>query len=314
MNISHLDIYNHANQDRFSLSFPFEYVFNNTNIGELHFHGSIIPPGSYSLKKTFKGLVRSLTLHRHVNTIDSYAFPYYSSVYSYQIHSIEAYSMDLNSFIPSHTNLRGLNLIKPHFEVFIDKFIPTLESLSLDIEYLNERTLIAAQHINNLKLGSRLRRINSQALYFLKRLKSFDLSEINLSEMTSESRCYLVDIIYHNYQRELNIVIPRINNLTECDCARLILSDIQLTKNFKDESNGDILCKRKCCFSDCSTISEYFREKFPLFTKENQFTHNFSDVNNELPSIDLFSDSMDIDMMHFLINQTVGQQISINQR
>jgi hypothetical protein len=57
--------------------FLFEYLFNNTNIGELHFHGSIIRPGPSSMRRSFKGLVRSLTLHRHVDTIDSNIFPYF---------------------------------------------------------------------------------------------------------------------------------------------------------------------------------------------------------------------------------------------
>ncbi len=78
--------------------FLFEYLFNNTNIDELHFHDSIIPPGSSSFRRTFKGLVRSLTLHRHVDTIDSNTFPYYFPVYSYNIQSLEAHSMDLDSF------------------------------------------------------------------------------------------------------------------------------------------------------------------------------------------------------------------------
>ncbi|CAF1209821.1 unnamed protein product [Rotaria sordida] len=314
LNVSHLNIYSYMKRDHLSSSFPFEHVFNNTNIGELHFHGSIIPPGPYSLKRTFKGLVRSLTLYRHVDTIDSNTFPYYFPVHSYTIHAIEAHSMDLGSFIPLYTNLRGLELIKPHFEVLIDRSIPTLDSLTLDIEYLSERTLFAAQQINNLKLTSSLRQINPQVFYSLQtHLKHFDLSDVNLSEMTSDSRCYLIHFIHHNYQHQLNIVFPRIENLTECDCARLILIHIQLTKKFKDQYHDDLLCTKKCRFSDCSTISEYFREKYPLFTNNNQIMNNSNGINNNLPSVDLYSDSIDMDMMHFLINQTVDQPIHINQ-
>ncbi len=161
--VSQLNLYIHTLKDRFSSLYPFEYIFNNTNIGELHFYGSIIPPGPSSLRRTFKGLVRSLTLHRRVDTIDSNTFPYYFPVFSYNIHSIEAHSMDLDSFI-SYNNFRGLELIRPRFEASIDKLIPTLDSLSLDIEYLNERTLLSARHINHLKLAYRLRRINLQVL------------------------------------------------------------------------------------------------------------------------------------------------------
>jgi hypothetical protein len=302
LKLSQLNIYIHSLKDRFSSLYPFEYIFNNTNIGELHFHGSIIPPGESSLRRTFKGLVRSLTLHRHVDIIDSTTYPYYFPVYSYNIHSIEAHSMDLESFIPLYNNLRGLELIKPRFEVSINKFIPTLDSLSLDIEYLSERTLLSGRHIYNLKLGSRLRRINPEILNILSnRLRKFDLSEIDLSEMISDSRCYLINFIYKNYRRQINLILPRIEYLNECDCARIILNDIQLMKR----SNDDLLCSKQCRFSDCLIISEYFQEKYPLVINE---------INEDLPSVDLFSDAIDVDMMTFLINQTNNHQININRR
>ncbi|CAF1085906.1 unnamed protein product [Adineta steineri] len=305
LTISQLNIYMYTVRDHFSSLSSFEHVFNNTNIGELHFHGSIIPPGPSHLRQTFKGLVRSLTLHRHVDTIDSNTFPYYFPVYSYNIHSIEAHSMDLNSFIPQYNNLRGLELIKPRFEVSIDKLIPTLDSVSLDIESLNERTLLGAQHIHNLKFGSSLRRINSYGLHKLSnRLRHLDLSEVNLSEMTPDSRCYLIDFIHKNYQRQLNLILPRIETLTECDCARLILQDIQLNKKFQENLSNDNSCSKQCRFSDCSTISDYFREKSPLFINPHRFNNIPSEINDNLPSVDVFSDSRDIDTMNFLINQT----------
>ena len=300
--VSQLNIYIYSKQDRFTSLYPFEYIFNNTNIGELNFHGTIFPPGPPSLRRTFKGLIRSLTLHRHVDTIDSNSFPYYYPVYSYNIHSLEAHSMDLNSFIPLYNNLRGLKLIKPRFEVSIDTLIPTLDSLTLDIEYLNERTLISARHIYNLKLGSRLRRINPQVLNSLpNRLLHFDLSDINLSEMTSESRCYLINYISNNYQRKINIILPRIESLTECDCGRLILNDIQSNK--KDNSNND--CSKQCRFSDCQVISEYFREKYPLFiNNNNKIKNTLDETQDDFPSVDLSSDPIDVDTMSFLVNQT----------
>ncbi len=309
--ISQLNLYIHTLKDHFSSLYPFEYIFNNTNIGELHFHDSIIPPGPSSMRRTFKGLIRSLTLHRHVDTIDSNTFPYYFPVYSYNIQSIEAHSMDLDSFIPLYNNLRGLELIKPRFEVSIDRLIPTLNFLSLDIEYLNERTLISARHMNHFKLGSRLRRINPQVLNSLSnRLKTFDLSEIDLSEMTSDSRCYLIHFIIKNYQRSINIIFPRIEYSTECDCARLVLHDIQSMKTYKDTS----ICSKQCRFSDCSIISEYFREKSSLFLDDNRPIYILNETNEDLPSVDLFADPIDVHMMSFLINQTNNQQINNNRK
>jgi hypothetical protein len=218
--------------------------------------------------------------------------------------------MDLDSFIPLYNNLRGLELIKPRFEVSIDRFIPTLDFLSLDIEYLNERTLTSVRHINHFKLGSRLRRINPHVLNSLSnRLKIFDLSQIDLSEMTSDSRCYLIYFI-KNYYRSINIIYPQIEYSTECDCARLILHDIQSIKNHKDTS----ICSKQCRFSDCSVISEYFRDKSPLFVDDNPSIHVLTDKNEDLPSVDLFADPIDVDMMSFLINQTNNQQINHNQR
>jgi hypothetical protein len=312
--LSQLNIFLYTIRDRFPISFPFEFIFNNTNIGELHFHGSIIRPGPSYLRQRFQGLVRSLTLHRHVDTIDSNTFPYYFPVYSYTIHSIEAHSMDLGSFLPEYNNLRGLKLIKPRFEVSINRFVPTLDSITLDIEYLNARTLLSARHISNLKLGSSLRRIDREVFYFLpNRLRTFDFDDINLSEMISDSRCHLIDFISNNYHRQqLNIIYPRLENLTECDCARLILNDFQSKKRFED--NKDLLCSKQCRFSDCSTISGYFLQKYPLFSNRNEESIVSNEINSNLPSVDLFPDPIDIDMMHFLINQTDVQQPNTNQR
>ncbi|CAF1091279.1 unnamed protein product [Rotaria sp. Silwood1] len=315
LTVSQLIIYIHTIQDRFSSLNSFEQIFNNTNIGELHFHGSIIRPSTSLLKEKFKGLIRSLTLHRHVDTIDANTFPYYSHVYSYTIHSIEAHSMNLNSFLTSYKNLRGLEIIKPRFEVSIDQFIPTLDSLTIDVEDINEKTLFAARHIYNLKFGTRLHTIDPQIFVFLsQRLHHLDLSDVNLSQMKSDSRCYLIEYISKNYQQSLNIILPRVKNLTQCDCTRLFINHIQLNKNLKKHYNFSS-CSKLCYFNDCPTISEYFKKFYPLYTDENQLNHinkgiinNKNNSNKYLSSVDIFSDSIDIHMMSFLMNQTNDQE------
>ena len=45
----------------------------------------------------------------------------------------------ISPFIRLYNNLPGLELIKPCFEVSINGLIPTLDFLSIDIEYLNDR-------------------------------------------------------------------------------------------------------------------------------------------------------------------------------
>ena len=297
-----MNLYIHTYKDYFPLKYSFEEIFNNTNIGELHFYGSIIPPGSILIRKSFKGLIRSLTLHRHVDTIDSDNFPYYNSVNSYNIHSIEAHSMDLQSFIPLYTNLRGLTLIKPRFEVSIDQLIPSLDSLTLDIEFLNEQTIYSAKHINYLKLTSRLRRIDPQVLNSLiNRLKTFDLSEIDLTSITPESQCYLIHFIRHAYQRHsIHLILPRLTSLTECHCPKILLQYLQFHEQFRENS----LCSKQCRFSDCPTISLFFREKYPLFNEEDPPLNN-RQYSNEF---DLVDDQIDLHLIHFLNNQTQQQQ------
>ncbi|CAF1460230.1 unnamed protein product [Rotaria magnacalcarata] len=321
LTVSQLTIYIHTLGDRFPSLYSFEQIFNNTNIGELHFHGSIIRPSSSSLKESFNGLVRSLTLHRHVDNIDANTFPFYSHVYSYTIHSIEAHSMNLSSFLPSHRNFRGLEIIKPRFQITIDQFIPTLDSLTIDVEDFNSKTLFAARHIYNLKLGSSLRTIDPETFHLLsKRLHHLDLSDINLSQMKSYSRCHLIKYLSNNYQRRLNIILPQVENLTECDCARLFIKHIQLSENIKKKYNFST-CSKLCYFSDCPTISEYFRAVYPLSIDENSLndsdieTMNNRKFSNEfLPSIDVFSDSVDFQMMNFLVNQTSDQEKNLTQR
>ncbi len=311
--VSQLTIYIYTKRDRFPSPSSFEEIFNNTNIGELHFHGSIIPPSSSSLKQTFKGLIKSLTLHRHVDTIDSNTFPYYPHVYSYTIHSIEAYSMNLSSFVPSHTNLRGLEILKPRFDVSINQLIPTLDLLTIDVEHLTEKTLLIARHIRHLKLGSRLRTINPEVFTFLShRLYHLDLSDIELSQMTTDSRCHLIKYLSKNSQQQLNIIYPPMEDLTECDCARLFINHIQF------RHRNDPTCAKLCTLSDCQTISEYYQEKYPLIINENQqFNETIDDKNNsdeQFSSIEIFSDPIDVDMMSFLINQTSEQERNETQR
>ncbi|CAF1293318.1 unnamed protein product [Adineta steineri] len=318
--VSQLTLYIHTKEDHFSSLSSFEQIFNNTNIGELHLHGTIIPPSLSSLNRTFKGHIRSLILHRHVDIIDSTSFPFYSHVYSYTIHSIEAHSMNLSSFVPSYINLRRLEIMKPSFEVSINYLIPSLDFLTLDIEHLTDKTLLAARHIRHLKLGSRLRTINSDVLNLLSnRLYYFDLSDIDLSQMTLDSHCLLLKYFSNNsQQQQLNIIYPRIENLNECNCDRLFLNSIQI--NSKSYSNNNYsTCSKLCMFSDCQIISEYFKEKYSLNKDDliyivNETINDKNNSNEHFSSIDLYSDPIDVDMMSFLINQTDEQERNETQR
>lgn len=296
-----MNLYIHTYKDYFPWKYSFEYLFNNTNIDQLHFFGSMIPPGTIQMRKSFKGLIHSLTLHRHVDTIDSDNYPYYSSVYSYNIHSIEAHSMDLQTFLPIYTNLRGLTIIKPRFEIIIDRFIPTLELLSLDIEEFNERTISSAKHIHHLKLSSRLRRIDPQVFNSLiNHLKTLDLSLIDLSSMTLDSRCYLIHFLLHISQQTINVILPEITLLDECDCSRVLLLHLQ-----SNEPHDNSICSKQCRFNDCPVISEFFRKKYPLFNQEDQ--------HDDLPSVDLFEDPIDVRTINFLVNQT-NEQLNISPK
>lgn len=226
--------------------------------------------------------------------------------------------MNLSSFLYSHQNLRGLEILQPRFEVSINQLIPTLDSLTLDIEHLNEKTLLFARHIYNLKLGSQLRTIKPEIFNLLsRRLYHLDLSDIDLSQMTSESRCHLIKYLTKNSQQQLNIIYPKIKYLNECDCAQIILYDLQ----FKINNDNDSTCSKLCHLSDCQTISEYFKEKYPLIIQDNQ--SNFilnetifekNDFNQPLSAVEIYSDPVDIDMISFLINQTSDQEKNETQR
>jgi hypothetical protein len=226
--------------------------------------------------------------------------------------------MNLSSFLLSHRNLRGLEIIKPRFEVSIDQLIPTLDSLTLDIEHLNQKTLLVARHIQNLKLGSQLRTINSEIFQWLsRRLHHLDLSDIDLSQMTSDSRCHLIKYLSKHSQDYLNIIYPRMKYLNECHCARIFIDHIQ----FKNNYNNDSICYRLCHFSDCPTISEYFKDKYPFIIPDHQshpiFNETMDEKNNlneYLPAVEIFSDPFDVDMISFLINQTSDQERNETQR
>ncbi|UJR23995.1 hypothetical protein I4U23_026961 [Adineta vaga] len=320
LNLSQLTIYIYTRQDRFPSLSSFDEIFNHTNLGELHIHGSIIPPNSSLQNQTFQGQIKSLSLHRYVDTIDSNSFPFYPHVYSYTIHSIEAHSMNLSSFLPSYTNLRGLEIIKPKFDVLINHFIPTLDSITLNIEHITEKTLLAARHIRHLKLGSRLRTINPQVLMTLsRRLYQLDLSTIDLSQMTIDSRCHLLTYLSNHSQLQINILYPRFENSTECNCDRLFIDHIQ--SYLKVEQIIDSTCSKLCTFSDCQVVSEYFKEKYPLMMNEEELIHILNETIHEknitdehFSAVDLFDDAVDVDMMSFLMNQTSEQERNKTQR
>ena len=288
LNVSELSVHIHSIRDRLRSSVPFELIFNGSQIGHLHLHGSLIPPGG---SLTPSGLIRSLTVSRRVDTIDSTSFPPYPSVISYRIHSLDAHSMDLSSFSRQFENLRGLELLNPRFSVSIDEYLPRLEWLTLDVEHLTDRTFLFARHIEYLQIGSRLRRIDPQLFYtFPPRLKHFDLSQVDLAQLTPESLCSLLHFLSHISRREGTLFFPRSSSLAECDCPRLFLQSLPSGRVKNDRS-----CSKQCRFNDCPTLSEFFRKKFPLVPQKK---------NDGVLAVDLADDQFDGSVIGFLNNQT----------
>ena len=111
--------------------------------------------------------------------------------------------------------------------------------------------------------------------------------------------------------------IPQIQELYKDKNAIVEELYEQIKKKRIDEKTYSTICKRrkiKTWIIIGEIISEYYSAKYPLYTNNNQVKNSLNHTNNDLPTIDLFSDSMDIDMMHFLINQTNDQQINVNRR
>lgn len=322
LTVSQLSLYIYTLEDRFPSSSFFEQIFNGTTVDDLHFHGSIIPPSPPYIDQPFKGFVKSLTLYRHVNHIDAHAFPFYPHAYSYTIHSIDGHSMNLSSFLPSHSNLRGLELIKPLFDVFINHFIPSLERVTLDVEHLTDKTLLAARHIRQLKLGSSLRTIHSAFFSSLsRRLTSLDLSAVDLSQMTIDSRCQLLTYLSSNARGTLTIVFPRTDNATECNCQQLFLDDLHPQP--KATTGIELTCAKLCTFSDCPTVSEHFKEKYqsvvvdedqPSALLEATIEEEKNVTVEHFAPVDLVDEVVDVDMLNFLINQTSERELNETRR
>lgn len=225
--------------------------------------------------------------------------------------------MNLSSFIYTHRNLRGLEIIRPRFEVSIDQLIPTLDSLTLDIEHLNEKTLLLARHIYNFKLGSQLRTIKPEVFnLFSHRLQHLDLSDIDLSQMTSKSRCHLIKYLSKNSQRQqqLMIIYPQTKSFNECDCTQIYLNDLQSKIN----NFIDLTCPKLCQLNDCQIISDYFKEKYPLNQSNLILNETFVEKNHFnqqlLSAVEIYSDPVDNDIISFLINQTSDQEKNETQR
>jgi hypothetical protein len=266
-----MTLYIYTIDDRLPSKFPFEYIFNGTNINELHLYGSLIVPDPASTRHSFKGLVQSLTLHRHIDTVDSQTFPFYSSVFSYTIHSTDAHVIDFDSFASSYPNLRGLELINPRFEVYIDRVIDSLDSMVLDVEHLHNWALTGARHLRRLKLGSRLRRIDSETFVSIsQRLHHLDLSEVALSELPLVARCHLVHFVFTHRHQDMTVVYPFATPGAECLCAQLFLDSLQAQQWNNQSKENENLCPDQCRFSECPTISEYFKNKYRLLETDHE--------------------------------------------
>lgn len=281
----------HTKNDYFPRRLSFERLFNHTTIGRLELFGSLIVPSS---NDSFDGDIRSLIVHRHVDVVDANSYPAYSRVLSLTIHSLGAHSMDLTSFLPRHRNLRGLELLEPRFDVSIDQFLPSLDSLTIDVEEFDRRTVLAARHIHHLKFGSRLRRVDGEVFSptFFRRLHQLDFSLVNLSQLTTDTQCQLSDYLATNLHQRVNFVFPSLNNLTdECLCSQMFLLDVLFQRR-------DPICAKQCRFNDCPRIRDYFREKYPLVIEPEK---------NLLPAIEFVADPIDEHLMQFLVNQTTTE-------
>jgi hypothetical protein len=95
----------------------------------------------------------------------------------------------------------------------------------------HKKTLLVARHIHNFKLRSQLRTTNPEIFQFLShRLQHLDLSGIDLSQMTSDSRCHLIKNLSKHLQDHLNIIYDRIKYLKECHCASFPNANILIKK------------------------------------------------------------------------------------
>lgn len=300
-----LSIY--TKDEKTSKNSSFEEIFNETSIDELHIYGSIVSPSNLSeVQRSFIGSVRSLFIHRRVDTIESTTFPFYPHVKFYSIDSIGAHSMNLKTFVGSYENLHRLEILEPRFDIEINEFLPSLESLTIDVEHFHEKTLFAARHIQKLKFGSRLRHLDRNVLVPIskfRRLRFLDLSDVNLSQMTIESRCFLLEYLQKIFNSQFQFLFPQIENSTDCQCEKLyLLHLISFSNDFQDS-----ICSKQCQMNSCRLIREYFQTK--------DFSTSIS--NENLPIIDLSLDSFDEHLFPFVYNPTeksfVNSSLNIDQ-
>lgn len=294
LNVSEMRLTIHGKPNLISKNVSFEEVFNNTQIDQLHLYGSVLSPSNSSLIQiSTRSIIRSLTLHRTVDRIDTMHYPNYATIDSYTIHSIGAHSMNLSSFVPFYQNLRRLEILQPRFDVFIDQFLPSLDSLTIDVEEFSEKTVFAARHISSLKFGPRLRRFDSKifsSTLFFRRLRFLDLSDVNLSELTSESRCSLMEYLQKYLHHQLNIRFPKLDPTHHCQCAELFLLHFLYPSTDFHHST----CPQQCQLTDCSIIRDYFREKY---------SSNRMNVES-LQTIELDEENFNEHLFPFIFNPT----------
>ncbi|CAF0799981.1 unnamed protein product, partial [Didymodactylos carnosus] len=295
LSLSLFTLYIQTPTDRLSSNYPFEYLFNNTKIDELHITGSIIVPSPNISQTTFNGLIRTLKLRRRVDVIDSHEFPYYSQtigVKSYTIEALGSSQMNLTDF-QHYSNLRGLILIQPNFPVRIHVFLSALDTLVFDVERIYSTSLIGAKNINYLKLGNRLRTIDPFSFRPLHRLSRLDLYDVDLSQLTLDTRCILTEFIQDNKQHLL-IIYPFTQITSYCECTQLFFD---ITRSKKLLSDENIVCAKRCRFSNCLIINQFFRIMIPLEIVKDKERNMKKNDDNDILIVDHDHRPDDIDFL-----------------
>lgn len=239
-------------------------------IDRMNLHQTIIRPSND--ENSFLGSIDWLIVHRHGESIDQTNYPFYRNVRSYGVSSETPYSMDLRGFDDenNYKNLRSMRIDDPQFEVYIDRLIPSLSFLSLNVERFHERNVESARHIERLQLGSKLRRFDLtlplKSLFV--DLKELDLSSIDVSLLDRDSRCRLINYIDENFDARSVIVLPRTREHVECQCSSIYFDRLAKRKNDLDED--DRTCLDKCRFTDCARLRSYFIDRFNRISPARQ--------------------------------------------
>ncbi|CAF1104326.1 unnamed protein product [Didymodactylos carnosus] len=269
--------------------YPFEYVFNNTNIGDLSIEGFTLKSND-TLRQSFQGNIKSAKFTKMAETLSDEEFPMVP-VKSLIIEVHEPRRINSSSFL-LYKNLNGLHIIQPRFNLDKNTFegfqyLRNLETMVLDCEIVKEVELCIQlcfladtfHHVPRLRFltfGQNLKILYENSLNHLNSLERLDLDKILLDQLSTASRCVLAKFITNHLKLYPSFIVypPKGEG---CDCTYdYILAILNKHPSPYYSDNCKDSQQERCLLSECSVVQNFKPQPSASVSGKNRFNDSLT--------------------------------------